>query len=80
MHQTYVNEAVEAKLHKLFVSQYTTTSFFIFGLQTFISLKLTLISMGIVPPLAAGAIIYGRYLRKITKKVQDSLAESTHVS
>ncbi|XP_059164724.1 ATP-binding cassette sub-family B member 10, mitochondrial-like [Physella acuta] len=50
------------------------------SMMTFISLKLTLISMGIVPPLAAGAIIYGRYLRKITKKVQDSLAEATHVA
>ncbi|KAH9507216.1 ATP-binding cassette sub- B member 10, mitochondrial [Bulinus truncatus] len=50
------------------------------GMMTFISVKLTLISMGIVPPVAVGAIIYGRYLRKITKRVQNSLADATHVA
>jgi ATP-binding cassette subfamily B (MDR/TAP) protein 10 len=50
------------------------------GMMTYVSAKLTLISMGIVPPIAIGSIIYGRYLRKITKNVQDSLANATHVA
>ncbi|XP_055878829.1 ATP-binding cassette sub-family B member 10, mitochondrial-like [Biomphalaria glabrata] len=50
------------------------------GMMVFISAKLTLISMCIVPPVAVGSIIYGRYLRKITKKVQDSLANATQVA
>lgn len=50
------------------------------GMMTFISAKLTLISMGIVPPVAIGSIIYGRYLRKITKQVQNSLADATQVA
>ncbi|CAL1527144.1 unnamed protein product, partial [Lymnaea stagnalis] len=50
------------------------------GMMSFISAKLTLISMGIVPPVAIGSIIYGRYLRKITKQVQNSLADATQVA
>ncbi|KAK3792323.1 hypothetical protein RRG08_046635 [Elysia crispata] len=50
------------------------------GMMTFVSAKLALISLGIVPPVAIGSIIYGRYLRKITKQVQDSLANATQVA
>lgn len=35
--------------------------------------------LSIVPPLAILAVIYGRYLRKLTKMTQDSLAEATQV-
>jgi len=50
------------------------------GMMTYVSTKLTLISMCMVPPVVGGAIIYGRYLRRITKGVQDSLAESTQIA
>ncbi|CAG5126308.1 unnamed protein product [Candidula unifasciata] len=50
------------------------------GMMLYVSSKLTLISMGIVPPVAVASIIYGRYLRNITKNVQDSLADATHVA
>ncbi|RUS91673.1 hypothetical protein EGW08_000499 [Elysia chlorotica] len=50
------------------------------GMMTFVSSKLALVSLGIVPPVAIGSIIYGRYLRKITKQVQDSLANATQVA
>ena len=41
--------------------------------------KLASIVLGIVPPVAIAIIVYGRYLRNITKRTQDSLAESTQV-
>ena len=41
--------------------------------------KLASIVLGIVPPVAIAVIMYGRYLRNITKRTQDSLAESTQV-
>lgn len=33
----------------------------------------------IVPPIAILAIIYGRYLRSISKRTQDALAQATQV-
>ena len=32
----------------------------------------------VVPPIVLFAVLYGRYVRKITRKVQDKLAESSH--
>ena len=34
----------------------------------------------VVPPIVLFAVAYGRYVRKITKNVQDKLAESSHVA
>ena len=48
--------------------------------QFYVSPKLALIGLGIVPPVAIMSRIYGRYVRGITKAVQDSLAEATTVS
>ena len=39
-----------------------------------------MIALSIVPPVAAVAILYGRYIRKISKKTQDALANSTQVN
>ncbi|XP_005102782.1 ATP-binding cassette sub-family B member 10, mitochondrial [Aplysia californica] len=50
------------------------------GMMTYMSTKLTLISMCIVPPVALGSIVYGRYLRKVTRQVQDSLANATQLA
>lgn len=36
--------------------------------------------LSVVPPLAVLAVFYGRYLRKLTKMTQDSLAEATQVT
>ncbi|KAL4090873.1 hypothetical protein QTP88_025635 [Uroleucon formosanum] len=46
----------------------------------FVSPKLALIGLSIVPPIAALAVIYGRFVRKITRSVQDSLAASNQVA
>lgn len=52
----------------------------LFPVQVYVSPQLTGIALGIVPPIAALSIVYGRYVRKITAKVQDSLASATDVS
>ena len=41
-----------------------------------ISLKLTLMMLSIVPLVAIAAVIFGRFIRKYSKKTQDSIAES----
>ena len=50
-----------------------------FLLQFYVSPKLALLGLCIVPPVAIMSRIYGRYLRNITKAVQDSLAAATTV-
>lgn len=44
------------------------------------STELALVGLAIVPPVAGCAVIYGRFVRKITKQLQDSLAGATEVS
>lgn len=46
----------------------------------YMSPTLALISLCIVPPVAGMAILYGRFIRKLTTKVQDSLANATQVA
>jgi len=41
-----------------------------------ISIKLTLMMLSIVPLVAVAAVIFGRFIRKYSKKTQDSIAES----
>lgn len=50
------------------------------SMMVYTSPGLAFIGLSIVPPVAIGAIIYGRYLRSITKSVQDSLARATQVA
>uniref|UniRef100_A0A8C3FEQ0 ATP binding cassette subfamily B member 10 n=1 Tax=Chrysemys picta bellii TaxID=8478 RepID=A0A8C3FEQ0_CHRPI len=47
------------------------------GMMFFVSPKLAAFVLSVVPPLAIIAVIYGRYLRKLTRMTQDSLAEAT---
>jgi ABC transporter fused permease/ATP-binding protein len=42
--------------------------------------KLTLVMLAVVPPVAIGAVIYGRRVRKLSKEVQDALAASSEVA
>lgn len=48
--------------------------------QVFMSPKLSIIALSIVPPVAILSRIYGRYVQNITKQVQDSLADATQVN
>ncbi len=44
------------------------------------SWRLTLVMLALVPIAVAGALFYGRYIRRLSKKVQDALAEATGVA
>lgn len=46
------------------------------ALLAVISLKLTLLMLSIVPLVAVAAVIFGRFIRKYSKKTQDMIAES----
>ncbi|CAN2390728.1 ATPase activity [Pristimantis euphronides] len=50
------------------------------GMMFFVSPHLAMFVLSIVPPLAVIGAIYGRYLRKVSKLTQDSLAEATQLS
>lgn len=44
------------------------------------STELALVGLSVVPPIAVAAVIYGRFVRKITKSVQDALADASHIA
>nr|XP_056708579.1 ATP-binding cassette sub-family B member 10, mitochondrial [Euleptes europaea] len=50
------------------------------GMMFFVSPKLAMFVLSVVPPLAVIAVIYGRYLRKLTRMTQDSLADATQLA
>lgn len=49
------------------------------GLILFISTKLTLIMLSVIPLVVVIAVVFGRYIRKLSKKAQDQLAESNTI-
>ncbi|KAM4693615.1 ATP-binding cassette sub-family B member 10, mitochondrial [Discoglossus pictus] len=50
------------------------------GMMFFVSPQLATFVLSIVPPLAVVAVIYGRYLRKLSRLTQDALAETTELA
>ncbi|CAH1259922.1 unnamed protein product [Diabrotica balteata] len=50
------------------------------GMMFYMSPQLALVGLAIVPPVAVVAVVYGRFVRTISRKVQDSLADSTKVA
>ena len=50
------------------------------ALLFYTSPRLTLLMLAVVPPVALGAVAYGRRVRKLSREVQDALAESSHVA
>jgi ABC-type multidrug transport system fused ATPase/permease subunit len=44
-----------------------------------VSVKLTLIILGLLPVLVISAVIFGRFIRKISRRAQDKLAESNTI-
>ncbi|KAL1138969.1 hypothetical protein AAG570_009030 [Ranatra chinensis] len=50
------------------------------SMMFYMSSELALVSLCIVPPVAAMAIIYGRFIRRMTTRVQDALADATQVA
>lgn len=50
------------------------------GLMVYISPHLALVGLTTVPPLAIGAILFGRFIKRLSTKVQDALAKATAVA
>jgi ABC transporter fused permease/ATP-binding protein len=50
------------------------------GFLFFTSWRLTLVMLAVVPPIALGAVAYGRRVRKLSRDVQDALAGSSEVA
>lgn len=48
-------------------------------IQFYMSPSLALIGLCVVPPVSMLAVIYGRFVRGITRQLQDSLAETSEV-
>jgi len=51
-----------------------------FALLLYTSPRLTLLILAVVPPVALGAVVYGRRIRRLARKVQDALAEGQAVA
>ncbi|MEO7327490.1 MAG: ABC transporter transmembrane domain-containing protein, partial [Minicystis sp.] len=50
------------------------------GCLIYTSPKLTLLMLSVVPPVALGAVAYGRRVRKLSREVQDALARGSEVA
>lgn len=50
------------------------------GCLVYTSGLLTLVMLAVVPPVALGAVAYGRRVRKLSREVQDTLAKSSEVA
>jgi ATP-binding cassette subfamily B protein len=50
------------------------------GLLFYTSPRLTLVMLAVVPPIAFGAVTYGRRLRALSREVQDALAGASEVA
>ena len=50
------------------------------GLLFYTSPRLTLVMLAVVPPIAFGAVTYGKRLRTLSREVQDALASSSDVA
>jgi ABC-type multidrug transport system fused ATPase/permease subunit len=44
-----------------------------------VSVKLTLLNLAILPVLIVAAVVFGRFIRKLSREAQDKLAESNTV-
>ncbi|TPX31995.1 asparagine synthase (glutamine-hydrolysing) [Synchytrium microbalum] len=50
------------------------------SMMLYMNQQLTLIMLSIVPPLAIGAVIYGRMVRDLSTRTQDAVSETTKVA
>lgn len=50
------------------------------GLLFYTSSRLTLLMLAVVPPIALGAVLYGRRLRALSRSVQDAVAGASNVA
>ncbi|KAJ7747751.1 P-loop containing nucleoside triphosphate hydrolase protein [Mycena metata] len=50
------------------------------GAMFYISPKLTMLMLVVVPPVSLGAVFYGRYLKKLSNQTQEAVGEMTKVA
>lgn len=74
---TLIHETINVTLTELF-RQVLTVIICMVALA-FISIKLSLIMLAIIPVIALIAVFWGRYIRKLSKAQQDRIAESNQV-
>ncbi|KAI0050836.1 hypothetical protein FA95DRAFT_1587582 [Auriscalpium vulgare] len=58
----------------------TVMSFAGLGAMFYLSPHLTLLMLGVVPPISLGAVFYGRYLKKLSNQTQEALGDMTKVA
>ena len=73
-----VSEAISTKVSDGLRSTFMTGAGI--GMMTYMSPQLALVSLTVVPPVAAYGIFMGRKVRNTSRKVQDNLAASTQVA
>ncbi|TEB37668.1 hypothetical protein FA13DRAFT_1761915 [Coprinellus micaceus] len=47
------------------------------GAMVWVSPTLTMLMMGVVPPVSLGAVVYGRYIKKLSNQTQEAVGEMT---
>lgn len=50
------------------------------GAMIYVSPTLTMLMLGVVPPVSLGAVFYGRYLKKLSNQTQEAVGEMTKVA
>ncbi|KZT21094.1 hypothetical protein NEOLEDRAFT_1139947 [Neolentinus lepideus HHB14362 ss-1] len=50
------------------------------GAMFYLSPRLTLLMLAVVPPVSLGAVFYGRYLKRLSNQTQEALGEMTKVA
>ncbi|KAJ2540858.1 ATP-binding cassette permease mdl1, partial [Coemansia sp. RSA 1933] len=50
------------------------------AMMVYVSPKLTGIMLGVVPPIAIWAVVYGRFIKKLSKQTQEAVGDLTKVS
>jgi putative ABC transport system ATP-binding protein len=50
------------------------------GAMFYLSPTLTLLMLGVVPPVSLGAVFYGRYLKKLSNRTQEAMGDLTKVA
>jgi len=75
---TVVQNAATVNISMLL--RYLITSAGAIGILAWTSWKLTLVMLALVPVAVISALFYGRWVRKLSRRVQDALARATEVS
>ncbi|KAH7098295.1 P-loop containing nucleoside triphosphate hydrolase protein [Auriculariales sp. MPI-PUGE-AT-0066] len=50
------------------------------GAMFYISPTLTMLMLGVIPPVSVGAVLYGRYIKKLSNSTQEAIGDMTKVA